>query len=293
MLVFSPIKLYLKKLVVVAMRNSTVHNAFEKSLGWVVDYARIIRREHLRAISISNSPRLSFIESSIPSLVVSSGPFRGMRYPRADAIGSALVPKLLGCYEQELHQLIEGICQTEYHTVIDIGCAEGYYAVGFALRLPAAKVIAFDTNSDATRLCAAMAEANGAQNRLLVGAMCDPDTLAQFAHGPKILIVCDCEGYERELFPTGSGERLKRHDLLIELHDFIHPGISSTIQNVFSETHEIEVFTSISDADKARTYSHELLAGLSLQEKEELLAEGRPTEMQWYFLRAKFRQCEQ
>jgi hypothetical protein len=52
------------------------------------------------------------------------------------AVGSALIPKLLGCYEAELHGVIACALNTTYDTIIDIGCAEGYYAVGLALHFP-------------------------------------------------------------------------------------------------------------------------------------------------------------
>ena len=71
-----------------------------------------------------------------------SGPFAGMSCI-SEAICSSLVPKLLGSYESELHQVLNQILETDYQNVIDIGCAEGYYAVGLALRLPNARVYAW------------------------------------------------------------------------------------------------------------------------------------------------------
>src|SRR4051812_14244715 len=63
--------------------------------------------------------------------VVLSGPFAGMAYVR-QAAGSCLAPKLIGCYEAELHGVVARILRTGYTQIVDIGCAEGYYAVGLA-----------------------------------------------------------------------------------------------------------------------------------------------------------------
>lgn len=74
-------------------------------------------------------------------LVVQGGPFQGLQYvpsivesalavPRA--LGSALIPKLLGCYEAELQGVLAQILATPYQDILDIGSAEGYYAVGLA-----------------------------------------------------------------------------------------------------------------------------------------------------------------
>ena len=62
---------------------------------------------------------------------VTSGPFAGMRYIDA-SFGSAYIPKLLGTYEQELSNVLAGIIAKRPKAVVDVGAAEGYYAVGLA-----------------------------------------------------------------------------------------------------------------------------------------------------------------
>jgi len=66
---------------------------------------------------------------------VASGPFRGMRYV-ARAYHSAYHAKLLGTYEMELHGIVEELCRETPGIIVDVGAAEGYYAVGLAMRLP-------------------------------------------------------------------------------------------------------------------------------------------------------------
>jgi hypothetical protein len=66
-----------------------------------------------------------------------------MIYGKDIAEGCA-VPKLLGCYEQELHPALNRAIDTDYGVILNIGCAEGYYPVGLARVLPTAHVIAFD-----------------------------------------------------------------------------------------------------------------------------------------------------
>lgn len=50
------------------------------------------------------------------------------------------VPNLVGSYESELHLQIEQLILERPQVVIDVGCAEGYYAVGLAQRLPDATI---------------------------------------------------------------------------------------------------------------------------------------------------------
>src|SRR5258708_2693479 len=79
---------------------------------------------------------------------VLQGPFVGM-YTRVRAYCSAMLPKILGTYEREIADAIETICQAGCDRIIDIGAAEGYYAVGMALRNTKAQVIAFELASGA------------------------------------------------------------------------------------------------------------------------------------------------
>ena len=87
------------------------------------------------------SPRLRSIYQAEPDRAVleelkwkvAAGPFAGMRYITRSC-GSKLAPKVIGCYERELHPAIENAIRGDYQRIIDIGCAEGYYAVGLAWR---------------------------------------------------------------------------------------------------------------------------------------------------------------
>jgi hypothetical protein len=53
-----------------------------------------------------------------------------MNYGSIGALCSTFIPKIIGSYECELHPAIEEIIVNNYAEVWDVGCAEGYYAVG-------------------------------------------------------------------------------------------------------------------------------------------------------------------
>ena len=67
--------------------------------------------------------------------VVQGGPFAGMTYVRGVSCANT-ISRLLGSYEAELHPVVEQVISRSYPTVIDVGCAEGYYAIGLARRSP-------------------------------------------------------------------------------------------------------------------------------------------------------------
>lgn len=209
------------------------------------------------------------------------GPFKGMKYPSFSSAGSSLFPKLLGSYEKELHEVIDKFLKEEYDEVLDIGCAEGYYAVGLALKSNLKNIYAYDTDEAARTLCAEMARVNNVESKVSIKKTCTPEELKNFKFHGKALIICDCEGYEKVLFNEQNIQNLKNCDLLIETHDFISLDISTNLTKLFSNTHHIQSIKSIDDIEKAKGYSYEDTAGLSLNEKMSLFRECRPTIMEW------------
>src|ERR1700687_3163602 len=74
---------------------------------------------------------------------IMGGPFRGMSFPYPELGSRPVIPYLLGCVEKELHPVLQSLLSSRYECALNIGCAEGYYAVGLAwlLRIP---VYAYD-----------------------------------------------------------------------------------------------------------------------------------------------------
>ena len=181
------------------------------------------------------------LKKKFSNLTVADGPFKGMIYPDFIAYGSAMYPKLLGCYESELNQSLEGFFKTDYHSIIDIGCAEGYYAVGVAMRQPNALVYAYDIDVKAMEACEKMAKLNKAEKYMRFGTFCSPETLIGMDFEKKSLIFSDCEGYEMDLFTPEVVKNLKNCDLIIELHDLYTEKISPSIIDAFSASHQIKL----------------------------------------------------
>lgn len=229
----------------------------------------------------------AFVKQSFPDLVVKNGPFQGMRYPSANSAGSALLPKLLGSYEAELNGLLAQIVNADYAEILDIGCAEGYYAVGLAMKCPNVRVHAYDVNPKARAMCESMAKLNGTLDRLVLGGWCDESTLINFPFRGRALIISDCEGYEKQLFTPKVAKALINHDILIEVHDLIDFTISSSLRKAFEATHDILVIQSVDDVKKVNTYSFKELEGYSLRERWWIMRETRGAQMEWFFVTPK------
>ena len=180
------------------------------------------------------------LKKKFSSLIVRGGPFKGLIYPDFIAFGSAMYPKLLGCYESELNFIFERFLKKDYHSIVDIGCAEGYYAVGIAMRKPNANVYAYDIDEKAIAACKRMATLNKVEKNIKLGSFCTSETLLNMEFGEKSLIISDCEGYEKELFNRKVAEHLKNCDLIIELHDLYSEIITPTIIDAFNQTHNLD-----------------------------------------------------
>lgn len=215
-------------------------------------------------------------------LKVIGGPFQGMSYID-EAAGSTLLPKLIGSYECELDEVIHRILATEYSTVVDVGCAEGYYAVGLAMRLPGSpKIHAFDTDAEAQKLCASLATRNGVSDRIILEGFCDPRRLQSTLKG-KSLVFCDCEGYEKTLLVPSEAPALKDADVLVELHDLFESGITPTILGRFQESHDIQLI----DAVERIPHDYPAISFLTMEQRRVALSEDREGPMQWAFMTPK------
>jgi hypothetical protein len=168
---------------------------------------------------------------------VQSGPFEGMRFV-AQSTEGCHVPKLLGCYEAELHPHILAAARRGYDVVINIGAAEGYYAVGLARLMPHARVHAYDTNAASHAVCRSVAESNGVADRIVIGGTFRGEDFATFA-GRRTLVVCDIEGGETALLDPTRYPALRTMDVIVELHDSAHAKPSALIPERFAATHDV------------------------------------------------------
>lgn len=171
--------------------------------------------------------------------LVQAGPFAGMEFMERSAEGCH-VPKLLGCYEEELHDFLRELPRRGYRTVLNIGCAEGYYAVGIKRLLPQAAVFAYDIDPVARQACAELAARNGVS--VEVGGEFAPADFERPARpSGKVLVWCDIEGAEVELLDPAKAAALAGMDLVVELHPTATGHALDIVPPRFSATHDIEI----------------------------------------------------
>ena len=174
---------------------------------------------------------------------VLGGPFRGMLVPISRP--GMTLRFLLGTYELELHAAIEQLFASGLRTVINCGAGHGFYAVGFALRCPNARVIAFETLTTRQHDIGSAAELNDVGDRVALRGRCDSDTLRDSiaSAAPPLLVLADIEGDEATVFDAKMAAQLSEATVLIETHDNLMPRTTDRLLRQFAATHRVEVYT--------------------------------------------------
>jgi hypothetical protein len=213
---------------------SLIENSLQQDEGPSVKINRIWARIlNLRMRALTNGLRQIIGET------VFGGPFKGMKLTEK-ALNQYHSAALLGCYEHELHHIVESIIAKNYPHVLNIGCSVGYYAVGLALRMPQLNVDAHDFSPEARAACDEMARINQVGERVRVSGQFYGDDFARYEN-QRTLLLMDIEGGEAELLNPDRYPALKKMDIVVELHDLVVPGISKAVCERFAPTHSIEL----------------------------------------------------
>ena len=214
------------------------------------------------------------------------GPLRGLEYSVADGgpWSNDVVAKLTGSYECELHPALEEWIAAQPSHVVDVGCAEGFYAVGLARVMRATTVHAFDVDERARAACAAVARANHVDDRVRIAGLCDAGDLRALPV-TGVALLADCEGCERTLLDPALAPVLRGWPMIVELHEFLDPGIEARLRERFGPSHDIELVAE-SPRDPGAVAE---LGFLSPRVRARVLDERRPAPMRWAVLRPRGR----
>ncbi len=217
---------------------------------------------------------------------VQFGPFAGLRYFDETVWGS-ITPKWLGSYEAELHPIIDRIAERSYHTIIDVGCAEGYYAVGLAVAIPAAKVFAFDTDFISRAQVRRLADLNKITDRLQIHAFCNHSDLDALSHGDT-LVVCDIEGFESQLLNPEIALSLLHDDILVEVHETSDSSldVEHLLQSRFAKSHRIQRVTASRRDEWIDHNCQHLSTAISYDALQKATEENRATGRVWLWMQA-------
>ena len=215
---------------------------------------------------------------------VLNGIFKGLKFKNIKATGSSIYAKLLGSYEMELEPVLQKMFKRKYDYFINVGCDEGYYAVGIAKKIPGVKVIAFDCNKDAQKRCSALAELNQVQQSINIKGCFSLNEIEAVATENNILFIVDCEGCENEIITQYLINKFTTADFIIELHFEKVPLVLLKLQELFAASHHISLINALSDHERVLHCKFSEIEHLSYQQQKFILEE-REGFMQWLIAR--------
>lgn len=231
-----------------------------------------------------------YLDSLVQDRKFKSGIFKDMQYVDASVCGS-LLPKYLGLYEIELVPTFEKLWPLPIGTIIDVGAAEGYYAVGLARRFPSSPVIAFEATEEGRALLQQVVASNGVSNQVAIRGHCDAamlkaETGACDRNAPHLLVM-DVEGAEEDLLSLHGPEDLKNFFILIELHDWVDPGMGDRLQQKFSTSHTSTIIDARRRDFADLTIPHSYLQRLCLSPSLLSFSHERRLPMRWVVFEPK------
>ncbi len=254
------------------------------NIAWLRDMAtRSVRQTHARRHAGHQKAMraLLFPEGGTPRVL--NGPFEGLKY-LDEAVWGSITPRWTGSYESCLWPAVRDIVNRGYSRIIDVGCAEGYYAAGLCRALPHAEVHAFDLDPDSRAQVQRLWELNGKPGRLTVGGLLDHAGLQKLAQ-PGTLLICDIEGGEMQLLNADACPALRTTDILVEVHETGKKSVAdnaAALRTRFQSTHDI---STLDDSLRVVVYDH--VQALDEAQLKKAMSEGRPYAQVWLWMKAR------
>lgn len=159
---------------------------------------------------------------------IAYGPFAGTLLSNASWwSGGDRGAMLLGLYEKEvLEWLVTN--SSGRRVLVDIGAADGYYAVGGVARGYFSTSFCFETSDEGKLAIRENARANGILDHVHVLGHADEAQLirlldAESLHVDDLVILIDIEGGEFEMLTDSLLEMLAGAAIVVELHDWVPP----------------------------------------------------------------------
>jgi hypothetical protein len=154
---------------------------------------------------------------------VAHGPFRGLKLHKSSFwSGADRGSMLLGMYEQEVLLALETLSNS-FDTFVDVGAADGYYAVGAITSGQFLQSICFESDPRGQQAIRSLGQLNGVESHVQIFGHAASDFLQQLAsskfnENAGAVVLLDIEGGEYSLLTDDLLGYLRNSALIIELH---------------------------------------------------------------------------
>jgi len=216
--------------------------------------------------------------------IVQYGPLAGMHWLDNPSWGrSDQGVLILGLYEQEvLANLMEA--PDRFRILVDVGAADGYYAVGLLYNAKVERSVAFESIPECREAIARLAEKNGVADRITILGAAN-DNFVELLHTSKIdsretMFLIDIEGAEFTVLTEEFFASLKNSLIVVETHAHIYAdpeGEIARLKERASRTHSVTAWY----PGGRNPWTIQELEGFTELDRWILCSEGRVELQQW------------
>ena len=219
---------------------------------------------------------------------VAYGPFKGMKLSQDVWWGKFdLSTKMLGVYEHHVLSQIVDLSATVNGPFVDVGAADGYFAIGVAKSELMDKVYAYEISEKGRQSLRENALLNNCLDRVIIDSEANYDSLAGLlAEHRQALFLIDIEGAEYGLLNNDVLSLLRNSTVIVELHPWIIEGGYEMQEALLSN---VDKWFDARFIERKTYNPNEFEELLEFSDDERLLAfsEGRVKLIQWLVLTPK------
>ena len=194
---------------------------------------------------------------------------------------------LVGTWELELFHVLKKIIEKKFSTILVVGAAEGYYAVGFSRNFPNTNIFAFEKQSDYREKLEKLKILNDSQN-IHVEGNCDSNILKSHLQlgGDNPFLFCDIEGGEIGLLKIRLIPELAKTEILVEVHEMYVENCQKRLLDEFKDTHNHKIIYGKERQLNDLPDSCRILSFFASETTvKNLMNEGRPYPMNWIWFK--------
>ena len=216
---------------------------------------------------------------------VAYGEFKGMRLNKNNFWSkNDLITYILSVYEKHVMNQLIKFSKLNNNVFIDIGAADGYFAVGMAYSKSFKKVYAFEIETLARENLKKNAKDNFCENKIFINKEANFNSLKKIIDTDEIsTILIDIEGGEFELLTKDILNLVKKCMVIIELHpNLVKDGSKKQerLLNICEDFFEISMI----ERESYNPNKFEELSEFTDEDRLISFGEGRGRNMQWLVL---------
>ena len=164
---------------------------------------------------------LSYEHAKKNNFIVQNGVFKNLKINKDVTWGRGdIASKIYGFYENKIQEKLKEIKKP---ILIDIGAADGFFAIGCLYSKLSKYCYAFEQNEISRLALHKTAEINKVSNQIsIMGKVDNQSFLSSLPNDlelSKTVILCDIEGEEYNFFSETILKKLKKCNLIIEIHN--------------------------------------------------------------------------